>query len=54
MKNFRDGVKDRLIRWVVNTGETEDYEHGIIVITTGAVGMKPDSYLYGDGNTAGT
>jgi heterodisulfide reductase subunit A len=33
-----------------DTGKTEDYEHGIIVITTGAVEMKPDSYLYGDEN----
>ena len=33
-----------------DTGETQDYEHGIIVITTGAVEMTPDSYLYGDEN----
>ncbi|MCD4776083.1 MAG: hypothetical protein K8S15_08565 [Candidatus Aegiribacteria sp.] len=33
-----------------DTGETEEYEHGIIVITTGAVEMTPDSYLYGDEN----
>jgi heterodisulfide reductase subunit A len=33
-----------------DSGETEDYEHGIIVITTGAIEMKPDSYLYGDEN----
>ena len=33
-----------------DTGETQEYEHGIIVITTGAVEMTPDSYLYGDEN----
>jgi len=30
------------------TGEIEDYEHGIIIITTGGVETSPDSYLYGD------
>lgn len=32
-----------------DTGETEDYEHGVILITTGANETKPREYLYGDG-----
>ena len=31
-----------------DTGETEEYEHGIIVITTGGLETRPGAYLYGD------
>lgn len=31
-----------------DTGETEEYEHGIILIATGGVETRPDSYLYGE------
>ncbi|MGD9402704.1 MAG: FAD-dependent oxidoreductase, partial [bacterium] len=32
-----------------DSGETEDFEHGVILIATGANEMKPKEYLYGDG-----
>jgi len=32
-----------------DTGDAEDFEHGVILITTGANEMKPKEYLYGDG-----
>jgi heterodisulfide reductase subunit A len=31
------------------TGDAEDFEHGVILITTGANETKPKEYLYGDG-----
>jgi len=31
-----------------DSGEVEEYEHGIIIITTGGVETVPDSYLYGE------
>ena len=31
------------------SGDTEDYEHGVILITTGANETRPREYLYGDG-----
>ena len=33
------------------TGEAEDFEHGVILITTGANESKPKEYLYGDGGS---
>jgi heterodisulfide reductase subunit A len=32
------------------TDEAEDFEHGVIIITTGANESKPKEYLYGDGD----
>jgi heterodisulfide reductase subunit A len=32
------------------TGDTEDFEHGVILIATGANESRPREYLYGDGD----
>jgi heterodisulfide reductase subunit A len=34
------------------TGDTEDFEHGVILIATGANESRPREYLYGDGDPA--
>jgi heterodisulfide reductase subunit A len=41
--NYVSSIRQR------KTGETEDFEHGVILIATGANESTPKEYLYGDG-----
>ena len=49
-----DGYIGNYLTTIVDgdTGQAEDYEHGIIVIATGGVETRPGSYLYGESDGA--